>query len=83
MKAFEKFNEPPKESEESYYSLKYPEDVNKICDYLNQNGKVNITSAAIARFYSDFSDELYAASWMEISDQILEEFANYLSEQDI
>jgi hypothetical protein len=74
MKVFEPFERP---------QYAYPEDMEKILNYLNEHGKINVKNSIIEDFYYDFSEECYCAGWMSISDYILEEFADWLSEKDL
>lgn len=74
MKAFELFKK---------YDYEYPEEMEKILNYLSEHGKVNVSSKTIESLYYDFSDEKYDAIWISVSSQTLEELADYLSEIEI
>lgn len=60
----------------------YPEDMSKILDYLNKNGQLNVQPNTVEALYREFSDR-YSAGWMCVNDDLLEEFANWLSEVEI
>lgn len=70
MKAFEPFKK---------YDYEYPEEMEKILKYLSEHGKVNVSDKTIESLYYDFSDYRYDATWISVSSQTLEEFADYLS----
>ena len=74
MKVFEPFRK---------YNYEYPEEMEKILNYLQEHGKVNVSGKTIESLYYDFSDERYDAIWISVSSQTLEEFADYLSEISI
>lgn len=75
MKAFEPFKK---------YDYEYPEEMEKILNYLQEHGKFNVSGKTIESLYYDFSDERYDAIWMVVSaDWILEKFADYLSDIEI
>lgn len=74
MKVFEKF---------ASYNYEYPEDMKMILQYLSEHGKVNVSDKRIELLYYDFSDKMYCAGWISVSDQRLEEFADYLSTIEI
>lgn len=74
MKVFEKYIN---------YDYKYPEDMKMILKYLSEHGKVNVSDKKIESLYCDFSDKVYCAGWINVSDQKLEEFADYLSDIEI
>lgn len=75
MKVFEPFKK---------YDYEYPEEMEKILNYLQEHGKVNVSGKTIESLYYDFSDERYDAIWIGVSaDGILEKFADYLSDIEI
>lgn len=61
----------------------YPDEMEKILDYLNKCGKVLAKGSIIENLYYEFSDEKYCASWMEVNEQMLEEFEKWLHEYDL
>ena len=61
----------------------YPQEMETILDYLHKNGKLNISVKEVERQYRIFSHEQFSAGWMEIDDNLLSAFANYLSGVDI
>ena len=63
-------------------SFDYPDDMAKIMAYLTEHGQVNVHPKTIERLYRNFSDT-YAAGWMDVDDDRLEEFANWLSEVEV
>lgn len=72
-------------------NFRYPEDMAKILAYLNEHGKLQVSEKTVEKLYFDFSEDRYCASWMGIPDNsydedfpnLLEEFADWLSEIDI
>lgn len=61
----------------------YPEDMAKIMDYLQHRGKLNVQPKTVENYYFDFSEEKYSAGWIGVNLLTLEEFAEWLSEQEI
>lgn len=74
MKVFEPFKN---------YDYKYPEEMEKILMYLSEHGKLNVLDKRIESLYYDFSDDVFCASWIGVSRENLERFADYLSEIDV
>ena len=64
------------------YTFYYPEDMKKILDYLNKNGKLNVSDKTVENLYCDFSDR-YAAGWLCVNEELLEEFADYIAEVEL
>ena len=63
--------------------FEWPEEMSKILKYLKANGEVLVEDKKIENLYYEFSYYIYCASWMSVNEQILEEFANWLSDIDI
>lgn len=61
-------------------NYRYPDEMEKILNYLNKCGKVLVKGSIIEDLYYDFSDEKYCASWMSVNEQRLEEFEEWLNE---
>ena len=68
---------------EEYSDFRYPEDVKRIMGYLNERGTVNVSIHQIESLYRDYCDEVWAAGWMELDDNILFSFAEWLSDHEI
>lgn len=66
----------------SVNNFDHPEDMRKILEYLNKNGKLNVSNKVVENLYREFSDR-YAAGWLCIDEELLEEFADYISKVDI
>lgn len=64
-------------------SYEFPEDMEKILTYLNDIGKLHINNKMVEMYYREFCEEYYCAGWLKLDDEILEEFAQYLSEKDV
>ena len=62
--------------------LNHPEDMGKIMAYLEQHGTLRVNAKTVERLYYDFSDT-YAAGWLIVDDDRLEEFADWLEEIDL
>lgn len=73
MKAFE-FN---------YNQFTYPTEMDKIITYLKSVGKINVSFARLEQLYFDFSEDRYCAQWMYVDNDLLEEFAGWLSRQEV
>ena len=58
-------------------------DMEMILNYLNANGKLNITPERVEELYEGYSKDVWCASWMGVSEEILESFANWLSEIEV
>ena len=58
-------------------------DMEMILNYLNDNGKLNITPERVEELYEGYSEDVWCASWMGVSEEILEDFANWLSEIEV
>lgn len=74
MKAFEPYTN---------YKFIYPEDMELIINFLESRGKLNISYIRLEELYGQFSDECYCAGWMCVDNGLLEQFANWLSKEDI
>lgn len=74
MKAFEPYID---------YKFIYPDDMDRIIKFLESRGKLNISYVRLEGLYGQFSDECYCASWMIPCDELLDEFAKWLSKEDI
>ncbi len=73
MKAFE-FNN-------SFFE--YPDEMDKILNYLNGNGKLNISAKDVEELYRGYSDDVWCAGWIMVTDERLKYFANWLSEIEV
>ena len=60
--------------------LRYPEDMKIIMKYLEAHGTLKIMSSTVESLYSEFSEEKYSAGWIRPDVEILERFADWLSE---
>ena len=58
-------------------------DMEMILNYLNANGKLNITPERVEELYEGYSEDVWCAGWMGVSEEILEDFANWLSEIEV
>lgn len=61
----------------------HPDDMKKIMDYLQLRGKLNVQPKTVENYYFDFSEEKYCAGWIGVNLVTLEEFAEWLAEQEI
>ena len=73
MKAFER---------KKVFSFRYPDEMEKILNYLNTVGKIFVSPKKIEELYEDFSEEKYCASWMGVNDELLEQFADWLEDYE-
>lgn len=60
----------------------YPKDMELILDHLRKNGEILVNESTIESLYYDFSYENYAAGWMRVDEQRLEEFTDWLDEYE-
>jgi hypothetical protein len=74
MEVYERKNE---------YYYRFPEDMERILEYLNEHGQVLVDGRTIEVLYEDFSDEKYCAGWMCVDNHILEEFEEWLNDYDM
>ena len=52
----------------------------QIFKYLGEHGVLNVSGSTVEALYYQFSDERYSAGWIIVGDEVLEEFADWLSE---
>lgn len=70
-----------------------PDEMEVILKYLKEKGTINVSEEDIESLYEDFSEEFYCAGWMSVLNAtifgstpnipLLEQFADYLEQQDI
>ena len=58
-------------------------DMEMILNYLNANGKLNITPERVEELYEAYSEDVWCAGWIMVTDERLESFANWLSEIEV
>lgn len=63
--------------------FEFPEDMEKILNYLNANGKLTISAHAVEDYYEGYSGVRWCAGWMAVNDDILEDFAKWLSKCEV
>lgn len=78
MKAFT-FDKP----DFRYPDFRYPSDMETIWEYLAEKGTLNVSAERVEELYADFSVDMYCAGWMNVTRERLEQFAFWLSRQDI
>lgn len=61
----------------------YPEEFNKIMEYLTSNGRVYVEPPTIEELYRQFSDEKFCSGWAYADDNTIEYFAEWLEDLDI
>lgn len=54
------------------------EDITTIREYLSHVGDLSATDEEIEEKYAEFSESKYAAGWMRLDDELLDEFATWL-----
>lgn len=64
-------------------NYRYPSDMDTILEYLASKGTLNVSAERVEELYADFSDDMYCAGWMNVTSERLEQFAFWLSRQDI
>ncbi len=65
------------------YGLDHPDDLEKIVAYLKEHGELLILPDTVETLYRRFSDERFSASWLTPAPDILETFADWLSDIDV
>ena len=60
----------------------YPDEMERILDYLNEHGTVLVKPLTIEKLNYEFSEDRYCAKWMCVNDDVLEELSNRLGEYD-
>lgn len=53
-------------------------DITTIREYLSRVGDLSATNGEIEDKYAEFSESRYAAGWMCLDDEVLDEFATWL-----
>ena len=61
------------------YKFGYPDDMEKILNYLSKHGEILVNDTTIESLYHDFSYEKYSAGWLNVDKQTLKEFEEWLS----
>ena len=65
------------------YEFDYPDDMEKILNYLHSHGELHISPKEVERAYREYSDDVWCAWWMNLDSYTLNEFANWLSERGV
>lgn len=60
----------------------YPEDLDYIWEYLNKYGFPLFHRNKLEKMWRHFSDEKYSAGFMTPNDDIIQEFIDWLEDQD-
>ena len=63
-------------------NYRYPDEMEKILNYLNGCGKILVKDSTIENLYYEFCDERYDAGWLGVNKEILEDFENWLNEYE-
>ena len=69
---------PNKKSE-----FEFPEDMEKILNYLNTNGKLMVDERRVESLYEGYSEDRWCAGWIAVNEDRLEEFAEWLSNIEV
>ena len=62
---------------------RFPEDMERILNYLNTNGQLNIKPQKVEELYEAYSEDVWCAGWIMVTDESLESFADWLSEVEV
>ena len=65
------------------YNFAHPDDMEKIIDYLTKHGKILVSYKTIEDLYYTFSHIRYSAGWLNVREETLEEFSDWLNEYTI
>ena len=60
--------------------FEFQEDMGKILNYLNENGKLMINARAVESLYEGYSEDCWCAGWISVNDDRLKDFADWLSQ---
>jgi len=60
----------------------YPEDFEKIVKYLQSQGKIKCSARRLQSLYRDYCDETASAGWLDVDEDVLARFAEWLNRQD-
>lgn len=66
-----------------HYKFTYPEDMEILIKYLEDNGTLNITYKRLEELYFEFSEERYCAQWMDVDNDMLDLFSEWLENYEI
>lgn len=67
---------------EEILPFRYPDEMEKILEYLNERGTLQVTDKEVEALYFEFSDERYA-SWLDANTDNLEQFADWLARKEV
>ena len=65
-----------------YNKFAYPEDMEKILTYLQENGDILVSPTCIEELYFKYSDEC-ACHWKIVTEDTLENFAQWLDDYEV
>ena len=60
------------------HKISYKEDVDKIRTYLVSIGELEATDEELDFAWSSFNENRYSAGWLNVSEKLLEQFADWL-----
>lgn len=63
--------------------FEFPEDMEKILNYLNANGKLMVDERRVESLYEAYSEDRWCAGWIAVNEDRLEEFAEWLSNIEV
>lgn len=61
----------------------HSDDLADIVAYLLNHGDLNVTAEKVEEYYREYSDSHWAAGWINPTEGVLEDFANYLEEIEV
>ena len=65
------------------YDFDYPDDMEVIMGYLATHGMLNADAKEVEKLYREYSEDSWCAGWMNVDENILENFADWLEEKNI
>lgn len=71
MKAYKRYKK---------YNFSYPDDMEKILNYLRKHGEILVDDFMIECLYRKFSDDWYCAGWVSVDEHALNEFEKWLND---
>lgn len=64
------------------YKFNHPQDMQRIINYLEENGKINIDYQHLENLYYDYSDSV-CCGWRIVDDISLAQFAEFLTHVEV
>lgn len=70
-------------SRSGFTAYRCPEDMERLLEYLIRHGTLHVSGSVIEELYGTFSEQIYCAGWIELTEERLQEFSIWLEKIDI